>query len=565
MEPVNGDAMEQRNEAVNDVSRQPEQVDPLADAFNLATAAINDSDSPLDMDHIQLDMRYTLSLYALYQQGTKGDLTDDSGALTANSDINAPKKPGFLDLRGKAQWAAWQQVQGLSKREAQIARRAKLQCTPEDQTTIQRLLARLSALLDATGEGLLAQSEKSSSRSGTPQFELHKQPSPLRAEAMSKSSDGTTSPSVSISGSATESETESDSWLSSRESIDVDDIESKPSTKQERGMAHEIRLQGLNEAIQYGRTAAENEDEISLGGDAWSYSRSQSRRASPLDMFDRSHDVRQPASVKPSGIDHPTAPTQMHYVVQPQNAAQSSLQPTLAPLPSQWQHSSLRELGSLPEPDAGSTQPLDDKHLHQRLYSPITYSTRQIENRYLSPDVNPTLTTPRRHPLGNSLLPQSGQPANSPRVINQNLAESLYAIQVSLTALHERMSALEHVQSLALSDVRPEENPWIALFRGLGILASRDSNGVLRDDGVRRKGWVKRLLLRLLVTARRAIIDISFVLVVICMYKASWSAIRRRMRFGGAMTEEGGRKAIVEFWKGVAAAAGRVGGVWGRS
>lgn len=143
-------------------------------------------------------------------------------------------------------------------------------------------------LLDAAGEGHIARSEKSTSRSGTPQFEMVKQPLPLRTETMSKSSDQTASPSVSISGSATESETESDSWLSSRESIDVDDIESKPSTKQEKAITHGTGLERLTDAMRYGRVAAENEDEISLGGDAWSYSRSQSRRASPLEMFDPS-------------------------------------------------------------------------------------------------------------------------------------------------------------------------------------------------------------------------------------------------------------------------------------
>ncbi|KAJ9094277.1 hypothetical protein QFC21_006103 [Naganishia friedmannii] len=571
METVNSIVPKDRQGVIAEIDRKAEQEDPLlikhrTEAFNLAATAISDTGSPLDLDRLQLDLRYSLSLYALYQQATKGDLVDDNGASVTGSDADVPKKPGFLDLPGKAQWAAWQQVQGLSRREVQIqyvrlvlkhARRTRLQCSPEDQTTIQHLLARLTTLLDAAGEGHASRSEKSASRGGTPQFELVKQPSPLRTEAMLKSLGHTTSPAVSISGSATESETESDSWLSSRESIDVDDIESKPSTKQEKGLVHGTGLERLAEVMQYGRAAAENEDEISLGGDAWSYSRSQSRRASPLEMFDPSRDVLQPAPADLSHLSHATAPTRLHYTLQPQNTTQRLVQPTLAPLSSQWQHSSLQGLNTEPGVNTNSNRRLEDQQLQRRLYSPIAYTTRQIENRYLSPDVNPTLTTPHHH-LGTPLL--SGQPDHSPRP-NQNLAESLHAIQVSLTALHERMSTLEHVQSLALTGVRPEENPWIALFRGLGILSSRDSNGELRDDSVRRKGWVKRLLLRLLVTARRAIIDISFVLVVICMYKASWSAIRRRMRFGGAMAEEGGRKAIVEFWKGVAAVAGRVGGV----
>jgi acyl-CoA-binding protein len=91
------------------------------EAFNLAAAAISDAESPLNLDRLQLEMRHSLSLYALYQQATKGDLVDENGVSKTGSDVDVPRKPGFLDLRGKAQWAAWQQVQGLSRREAQVS------------------------------------------------------------------------------------------------------------------------------------------------------------------------------------------------------------------------------------------------------------------------------------------------------------------------------------------------------------------------------------------------------------------------------------------------------------
>lgn len=68
----------------------------------------------------------------------------------------------------------------------------------------------------------------------------------------------------------------------------MDDIDSKPSTKQEKGLTHETGLDRLADVMRYGRATAENEDEISLGGDAWSYSRSQSRRPSPREMSDNS-------------------------------------------------------------------------------------------------------------------------------------------------------------------------------------------------------------------------------------------------------------------------------------
>ncbi|KAJ9112891.1 hypothetical protein QFC19_000446 [Naganishia cerealis] len=566
-----------RCEQVDAVSRERDVQDSLAEAFRLATTAISDPESPLSLTRHRLDPRYSLSFYALFQQATKGDLIEDNGAsFTGSPGTDVPKKPGLLDLRGKAQWAAWKQVQGISKEEAQMARKAKLQCTSEEQAAVQQTISRMLTLLDAAGEGHDHRAEKFSSWAGTPQFEMPKQPSPLQTEATSRSSFRTKSRSVSISGSATESETESESWLSSRESIDVDDIDSKPSTKQEKDTVHGTRLQGLIDAAGYGHIVAENEDEISLGGDAWSYSRSQSRRASVPKMgylpansgsiaSRRKHEFPLPTPVDPPHVDQSNIPTRPHYEVEPRTTAQSLLPPTnslMAALhASQRQHSYPLGLQTLVNSRADSVPgrlSTNDNLQQQRLSSPIAYTTRQIENRYLSPDFNLMGTTPRRYPL----LSRDRQPDTSPRV-NTNLVESVHAIQVSLTALHERMAALEHMQSLALTAVRPEENPWIALLRGLGILASRDGNGQLREDGVRRRGWVGRLLLRLMVTARRAIVDISFILVILCMYKASWSAIRRRMRFGSAMAEEGGRKAIVEFWKSVAAMAGRVGGMWG--
>ncbi|MBN1947724.1 MAG: acyl-CoA-binding protein [Bradymonadales bacterium] len=45
-----------------------------------------------------------LNLYALYKQGTIGDVTGE--------------KPGRLDFKGRAKYEAWSQKKGLSKEEA---------------------------------------------------------------------------------------------------------------------------------------------------------------------------------------------------------------------------------------------------------------------------------------------------------------------------------------------------------------------------------------------------------------------------------------------------------------
>lgn len=150
---------------------------------------------------------------------------------------------------------------------------------------------------------------------------------------------------------------------------------------------------------------------------------------------------------------------------------------------------------------------------------------------------------------------------DDPRAVN--LGESMQAIQVSLTALHERLSSLEHVQMRALAATRGrEENPWMALVRGMGILSLRPgAAGTHAATGAKRRGWVLTLLFRLLSTARRAVIDISFILVMLCLFRAGRAAIRRRIGFG-ALGEAGGRRAVVEFWKGVVEVAAKVGNAW---
>jgi diazepam-binding inhibitor (GABA receptor modulating acyl-CoA-binding protein) len=45
-----------------------------------------------------------LKLYALYKQGTEGD--------------NETKKPGMMDMVGRAKWQAWDEIKGMSPDDA---------------------------------------------------------------------------------------------------------------------------------------------------------------------------------------------------------------------------------------------------------------------------------------------------------------------------------------------------------------------------------------------------------------------------------------------------------------
>ena len=50
------------------------------------------------------DNQTLLKLYALYKQGTTGDVEG--------------KRPGFTDMVGRAKWDAWNEIKGLTKDDA---------------------------------------------------------------------------------------------------------------------------------------------------------------------------------------------------------------------------------------------------------------------------------------------------------------------------------------------------------------------------------------------------------------------------------------------------------------
>ena len=67
--------------------------------FEKATAAARSIPERPDSDTL-------LQLYALFKQGTVGDITGD--------------KPGFFDFVGVAKYEAWEKLRGISMEEAQL-------------------------------------------------------------------------------------------------------------------------------------------------------------------------------------------------------------------------------------------------------------------------------------------------------------------------------------------------------------------------------------------------------------------------------------------------------------
>jgi acyl-CoA-binding protein len=70
----------------------------LKQQFEAAAEAVKNLDERPDNNML-------LQLYALYKQGTEGD-------------VNGPK-PGFFDFKGLAKYEAWEKIKGTSAEDAQ--------------------------------------------------------------------------------------------------------------------------------------------------------------------------------------------------------------------------------------------------------------------------------------------------------------------------------------------------------------------------------------------------------------------------------------------------------------
>lgn len=81
-------------------------------AFNLAVRAI-EGNTPLTPHRQQLNTRYTLSLYGLYQQAMHGDCGEGDVVVTE-------KRPGVGSFPGRALGAAWASRRGMSREEAMV-------------------------------------------------------------------------------------------------------------------------------------------------------------------------------------------------------------------------------------------------------------------------------------------------------------------------------------------------------------------------------------------------------------------------------------------------------------
>ncbi len=137
-----------------------------------------------------------------------------------------------------------------------------------------------------------------------------------------------------------------------------------------------------------------------------------------------------------------------------------------------------------------------------------------------------------------------------------DLPLALQQIQTSLTALHERISSLEQAQTLILSQ---PADPFTALLR-IFMPGTRYRTARTQQGGARRRPLPIRVLWRLLTTARRAAVDVLFVLILLGLSIGVWTGIKGRGR--------GGRTAMMNFWR-LVFSSGRslvgLAGPWGRT
>ncbi|GHJ85878.1 hypothetical protein NliqN6_2280 [Naganishia liquefaciens] len=408
----------------------------LPTAFNLAVRAI-EGNTPLTPHRQQLNTRYTLSLYGLYQQAMHGDCGEGEVVVTE-------RRPSVGSFPGRALGTAWASRRGMSREEAMMAYidivlkiggRSRFHCSAEEYPFVQQTLFQLGQAMECAR--LSPQHEEWPSTPAASTSGMTAQSSVWSSEASLTQSDA-------------ESSDGEESFQSSRESIDISDADDDD----EDAFA-------VTNVARYVRRLRRDEPDGKHG------SRSRSRHRREL-LHRRQPSEGIPRYIESSATTYPQTP----------------------------------EL------------------------------SLQAEPHYQAP-VSPTPP------------PYAHDPAITP-----NLAASIQAIQVSLTALHERISALEHAQRMNLA--AQGENPWVALARGMGLFRFGQGN----DE--RSRGWVFRLVMRLMSTARRAIVDVSFVLGMICAVVALRAALRRRLR--GKLDDLGGRRAVLEFWKGVVGVVGKIGG-----
>ena len=146
-----------------------------------------------------------------------------------------------------------------------------------------------------------------------------------------------------------------------------------------------------------------------------------------------------------------------------------------------------------------------------------------------------------------STLAGQAAPAQLPPTTTAELPVVLERIQTSLTALHERINSIEYAQTMVL---RQPSDPWTVLLRMLGVGSSsavehrwdpyHQHLQHLGEGSGQQSGIVTRVVMRLLGTVRRTVIDASFVLVLMSLFVAVVAGIRGRGR--------GGRRALLQFW-----------------
>lgn len=307
-----------------------------------------------------------------------------------------------------------------------------------------------------------------------------------------------------------------------------------------------------------------SDSSISLGGDA------QSHKPSRAPSVAQSHKRSRTTAGRADGTGQNPSGTQQASGYPAGPGGLPHLGHTEWPIASPWEGAASRGTHGAINPAVGPShlqRPFSESSFHpyRPAYQDHIHSLRATPQSHLRPPFSPGpvdhwrspqvyaspytgLATRVQPPMQSGFAPAStlvGQslPAQIPPATTSELPIVLERIQTSLTALHERINSIEYAQTMVL---RQPSDPWTVLLRVLGFGSSSQMEN--RWDPYRqtfttsgqRSGIIARVLVRLLGTARRTLVDASFVFVLASLFVAVAAGIRGRGR--------GGRRALLQFW-----------------
>lgn len=556
--------------------------DALDQFFDLAVRIVQ---ALPDSGAIQSSYEDKLLLYGLYKQATEGDVRSS--------------RPGFLDVLGRAKWDAWKRQHGVEMDEAkeqyvvQVKRvsacrhrifvssgpgadraRACAQMLSEhrDQPLIEEQYQQLAnyATRRKAGRNGLSRRDSAASSSSSRSFVSSRQ-SPLEDEDQLEN----IAPTAGHTGAANDEAV----LLPPLGDLAIDSGSTRaqpalPSAHlpAEGHLKRRSRRPVAGSAIAENAHASDSDSSISLGGDAQSHHASRAGSMVGLRAGERRR-RRGEAVKRRRGLEGAAGMTSVHSAAE--GPAPRLGQPNHLPLG--YRPASTPHLPSVnPQLRAGAPAS------QQQFYHPgVAPSPVPSLGQFSAPYASPFLTAARLRAglhaspnpssigQGSTMMPMAPQvyppappapnPSSySPGAYDVNLPLALEQIQTSLTALHERIIALEHSQALMLAQ---PADPWTTLLRWFAAIGTGSHRGggggqdggsmdayappgLVQDDhhhsSHKRHRLPLRIILRLLGTLRRTMVDVTFVLVVMSLGVAIWAGVKGRGR--------GGRRALMQFW-----------------